>query len=46
MALRACHGGAARRVGEERCGASEKKGPSGTGAVRRGNGDDDGGRTM
>jgi hypothetical protein len=33
MALRACRGGAARRVGEERCGASEKRGASGKNAA-------------
>jgi hypothetical protein len=43
-ALRACRGGAARlggvkrRIGEERSGVSEKRGASGTGAVRRGGG--------
>jgi hypothetical protein len=34
----------ARRVGEERRDASEKRGMSGTGAERRSGGDDDGGR--
>jgi hypothetical protein len=43
-ALRACRRGAARRGGEERRDASEKRGALGTGATRKGGSDDDGGR--
>jgi hypothetical protein len=37
---RCAHVGKERRVGEERRGASEKRGASGTGAARRGGGED------